>query len=269
MAGKTHSRQRLLRLALLALSLLALALAAIALLPQAALAGLLAARPLPPIPPPPTILAPQGALPGGEVAWPAWARYADGVEERAGSGFLLQLADGRVVGVITAHSLSLQDPQRIPDRIQFGAPGEAAFAAAFEGLLGEPGRARTGADLTVDYILLEPAAPVDPALALEADPRGGPQPGERVTLYSGAGDGGAYPGAILSAAPEAAWAVMDATFDPGLMSGSPLVSQHTGLVVGMAIAAAPRGGRLTLGFHPIGSLVRLAEAAAESQALAG
>jgi hypothetical protein len=62
---------------------------------------------------------------------------------------------------------------------------------------------------------------------------------------------------------------MDETFDPGLMSGSPLLSQHTGQAVGMAIAASPQGVRLALGFHPIGSLVRLGEAAVAFPALAG
>ena len=65
------------------------------------------------------------------------------------------------------------------------------------------------------------------------------------------------------------WVLMDETFDPGMMSGSPLLSQHTGQVVGMAIAASPRGNRLTIGFHPIGSIVRLAEGAATFPALAG
>jgi hypothetical protein len=45
------------------------------------------------------------------------------------------------------------------------------------------------------------------------------------------------------------------------MSGSPLVSQHTGRAVGMAVASSPRRGALLIGAHPIGSLVRLAEAA--------
>jgi hypothetical protein len=56
---------------------------------------------------------------------------------------------------------------------------------------------------------------------------------------------------------------MDDWFDPGLMSGSPFVSQHTGKVVGMAVAASPRRNRLLLGFHPIGSIVQLAESAEE------
>jgi hypothetical protein len=56
---------------------------------------------------------------------------------------------------------------------------------------------------------------------------------------------------------------MDKFFNPGGMSGSPLVSQHTGQVVGMAIAVSPRPNRLLLGVHPIGSIMQLAESAAE------
>jgi hypothetical protein len=60
---------------------------------------------------------------------------------------------------------------------------------------------------------------------------------------------------------------MDGAFNPGLMSGSPLVSQHTGQVVGMAVAASRRINRLLIGIHPIGSLVRLAGSATESRRL--
>ena len=57
------------------------------------------------------------------------------------------------------------------------------------------------------------------------------------------------------------WALMDEQFEPGQMSGSPLLSQHTGQVVGMTVAAAFRRGHTLLGFHPIGSIVRHAQAA--------
>ena len=45
------------------------------------------------------------------------------------------------------------------------------------------------------------------------------------------------------------------------MSGSPFVSEHTGQVVGMAIAAGTREGRLVIGMHPIRSLIEKAETA--------
>jgi hypothetical protein len=53
-----------------------------------------------------------------------------------------------------------------------------------------------------------------------------------------------------------------------MMSGSPVLSHHTGQVVGMAIAASPRHFRplvwryrVLIGLHPIGSIVEKAQAA--------
>ncbi len=58
------------------------------------------------------------------------------------------------------------------------------------------------------------------------------------------------------------WIAMDVLFDPGRMSGSPVVSQHTGQVVGMAVAAGARDGQLLIALNPIGAIVAQAEAAA-------
>jgi hypothetical protein len=46
-------------------------------------------------------------------------------------------------------------------------------------------------------------------------------------------------GTVQSVDDRAVWVLMDDWFDPGHMSGSPFVSQHTGQVVGMAVAASP------------------------------
>jgi hypothetical protein len=78
-------------------------------------------------------------------------------------------------------------------------------------------------------------------------------------------------GTVQSAGQTGAWVLMDEeTFNPALMSGSPFVSQHTGKVVGMAVAATrrhyrlfPQRYRVVLGMHPIGSIVQLAESAEE------
>ena len=121
--------------------------------------------------------------------------------------------------------------------------------------------------MTVDYVLLQADQPVDLGFVLTPDPRGAPQSGERVSLFSGLGDGHGgrriLEGTVQSVSDVAVWVLMDELFNPGLMSGSPFVSQHTGQVVGMTIAVNPRGGRLLLGVHPIGSIVQLAESATE------
>ena len=224
-------------------------------------------RPLDPTLPPPTILVPRGELPAGPVGLQESAQYRDQAYSLAGSGFLILLSDGEIVGVTTAHSMSFGNPERPLERIALGVADQPDFVAEFDTLWGRPGQPRTGGDMTVDYVLLQADQPIDSSFVLTPDPRGAPQPGERVSLFSGLGDGRGgrriLEGTVQSVSDVAVWVLMDDLFNPSLMSGSPFVSQHTGQVVGMAIAVSPRGKRLLLGVHPIGSIVQLAESAAE------
>lgn len=256
---------------LLFLALLLAALVALAFLPAPVLRQLVLwwiTRPPDPTPPPPTILAPRGELPAAAVGLQEWARTEGGQYFPVGSGFFLQLADGAVIAVTTSHSVGdIGDPGNTLERIAFGAAGGGGFAAEFDTLYGEPGAPRSGDDMTVDYVLLRVDGEVEPSLVLAPDPRGAPLPGERVSLYSGLGDGAGglrvVEGTAQSAAPKVIWVLMDPSEYPGGMSGSPLLSNHTGQVVGMAVAVAPRGDRYLIGFHPIGSIIAKAEAAAE------
>jgi hypothetical protein len=220
-----------------------------------------------PTPPPPTILAPRGVLPAGPVGFQEWVRYRDEPYDLAGSGFLILLGDGEIVGVTTAHSVSLGDPNRPLEQIALRVAGQTDSTADFDTLRGQPGRPRTDGDFTVDYVLLQPTKPIYKSLGLTPDPRGAPQPGERVSLFSGLGDGQGgqrvLEGTVQSVSDTAVWVLMDEMFNPSRMSGSPFVSQHTGQVVGMAGAVSPRRNRLLLGAHPIGSIARLAETAVE------
>ena len=218
------------------------------------------------IPSRPTILAAVGELPAGPVGLQEWARYADQSYRLAGCGFFFASPNGEVVGATTAHSLDWGSATHVLESVAFRVGGRELFAAEFSELHGNPGRSRLfGMDLTIDFVLLKPSQAVDPALVLELDPRGAPQPGERVVLYSGLGDAtsgaGVHEGSVLAVDDLGAWIVMDEVFEPGLMSGSPVLSLHTGQVVGMALAATVRDGRLLLGIHPIGSLAAKAEAA--------
>jgi hypothetical protein len=158
-----------------------------------------------------------------------------------------------------------EHPVHLLEQVALGVAGRAHFVGEFDTLWGQPGKPLTAEYLTRDYVLLQVNVPVEPGLVLTADPRGTPQAGERVSLFSGLGDGQGgrriLEGTVQSVSDTAVWALMDDRFDPGLMSGSPFISQHTGQVVGMAIAASPRRNRLLLGMHPIGSLVQLADSA--------
>src|SRR5512136_699625 len=166
---------------------------------------------LPPaVPAVPTLTAPRGALPAASVGLVEWTRYSAGDYRPVGRGFLFRLPGGQIVGVTTAHSLSFNSQP--PLRNIALAQGEwSRPVIEFDALRGEPGTARTGEDMTIDYVLLD--APIDrlidPALILEPDPRGLPQAGERVALYSLVdGQPRVFQGSVLSAEASAVWVVM-------------------------------------------------------------
>ncbi|MGD2253863.1 MAG: hypothetical protein PVF70_13190, partial [Anaerolineales bacterium] len=217
-------------------------------------------------PPPPTIQSARGALPGAPVGLQAWARYQGGDPKLVGCGFLFHAPDRTVVGATAAHNLSLGNLNVPLETIEFRMAGHNGTVLAFDTLHGPPGRPRLlGMDLTTDYVLLHADQDPHPNLVLDPDPRGGPQPGERVALYSGLGavDGGVrvLEGSVISSDARGAWILMDDVFEPGMMSGSPVLSQHTGKLVGMALTAVRRQDGLLIGIHPVASLLQKADAA--------
>jgi hypothetical protein len=224
------------------------------------------AQPLDPAPPPPPAIdAPAGPLPRTQVALKEWARYA-GQEERAvGCGFFFRLPAGQVVAATPAHAVALGNAGAPLQQIVLGVAGQPARRWTLDQAMGPPGQGISHQDLSADHLLLAADPAVDPALVLTPDPRGGPQPGERVVLYSGLGDGRGGPrtfeGTVQSATERAIWVVMDRWFNPMLMSGSPILSQHTGQAVGMLTVGSVGGFRLLLGAVPIGALVAEAGAA--------
>jgi hypothetical protein len=213
------------------------------------------------------IQAPQGSLPDTQVGFKEWAKYQGNDYIPVGNGFFLELNSGTVIGVTTAHSVALHRSNHSLTRIAFSIADVSGFLAEMDTLYGEPGKPRMGRDTTVDFVLLRVDVDVDPVLVLSPDLRGEPQAGERIVLYSGLGDGlggmKVYPGTIHTVDKYGAWAAMDDTFSPAGMSGSPFMSEHTGMVVGMAVVAGNSEGKLMIGMHPIGSLVEKAEGAAE------
>jgi len=206
---------------------------------------------LPPLPPPPTIDAPRGELPSGVVAFEERVR-TDAGDYAVGAGFLLELPNRDVIGVTTAHSVGKDN---FPP-LAFVDVESGEIVVTFRELYAPLGSPITDRDtLTGDYILMKPAAPPDPAIVLQPDPRGAPQPGERVLLYNGRVRRNVISGTVESIESGGVWVRMDYFFVPGGMSGSPVISEHTGKVVGMIVAASPRIGAIIIGLNPISVIV--------------
>jgi hypothetical protein len=145
--------------------------------------------------------------------------------------------------------------------VEFTAADCGMTLAAFPEMIRRGARSE-GFDLTTDYTILRVGAPPSDSLVLEPDPRGAPQPGERVALYHGLGDSGGgqgiVEGTIESVQATASWARMPPGSVYGGMSGAAVLSTYTGKVVGMAIVISPRPGATVVGINPIAALVRCA-----------
>lgn len=233
------------------------------------LPSLFPAIPSGPVPPPPTIVAASGPQPERWPGLEAWADYADGQPTLACSAFLLDLTNGQRVVATAAHCFHLGDGL---EAIRVSLPVGSVPILELGTLHGSPGRPRQfGAVLTGDYLLLRIESGADLEGVMLPDDRGSPQPGERVVLYPGVGEAAREQtpllGTIFMVDRRGAWAAMDTTFEPGLMSGSPVLSAHTGRVVGMAVVAGQQQGQTVIGIVPIGSLLEKALAAREFPAL--
>jgi hypothetical protein len=270
MAARIGSRT-VIRALIIILSILAAGLISVSFIPQPLAQGLSWLINAGPIitPPPPTLFLPRGTLPIGVVGLEQWTREPGQDYAASGtSGFMMKLDGGGIIGVTTAHSLFGGNPHRILERIALAVNGQTIPLVESDTYFGLPGVPFTdSSDLTVDFVLLKlKTTTIDPAFVLAPDPRGSPQAGERVTLFSGLGDGHGGPllwaGTVLSVEPKVALILMDeAALYPGGMSGSPVLSQYTGDVVGMEVGARLQGRRWLLGIHPVGHLVQVAETA--------
>jgi hypothetical protein len=207
--------------------------------------------------PVPVINVPQGHLPGGFRAFTGWF---SGIS--ISCGFLMELEDGRVVGVTAAHATAPL-PRGIP--AEFYAPDGVLMAS----LKGQIGRGQTFRQdhLSFDYVLWAVAENTDPMLFLKADLRYQGQPGEGVVVIGWPSDGAGgsihWPGVVMKVTPEATWIQLEGSFEPAGYSGCPVVSQYTGRLIGMAVVGANRPP-VIMGLHPVGSLLEKARTALAS-----
>ena len=208
-----------------------------------------------PTPQAPVISAPRGEPPTGQLA--SWG-YSNATAPEFGCTTLVRMPDGRKVAISTAHStypqtadvggrLVAPDGTKIADLV-----GQLKYGAPFQGMR-----------LNIDYVLwtLKTMPPAEDFV--EPDPRGAPQPGERVWLYnmdSRPNGVGRRAGVVMQINKDNTWLRMDESFVPGGSSGCPVVSQHTGKLLGTVVAGAD-SKPVIIGLHPVASLVEKVNAA--------
>jgi hypothetical protein len=223
----------------------------------AALGQLMGGLPLPgvvkipapgPTPPAPLIAAAPGKIPAGPLAF--YGIYMGG---RISCGFVMEAENGRQVGVTAAHATA----DLPPGTSMMFQTAEGDVAARLSGPL-ERGSPFVGEQFTTDYVLWAVTEMVHPGAVLRADERGNGQAGEAVWVYgpgTGASADQRWAGVVMQAGPAATWIQLEDTFNPGGLSGCPVVSAVTGKLIGMAVAGANQPP-VVMGLHPAGALIR-------------
>ncbi|MFN7020672.1 MAG: hypothetical protein ACK4WH_04995 [Phycisphaerales bacterium] len=201
------------------------------------------------------------APPTGNIVLMQRFDFADGSQDLLGTAFFARTPGGRVVGVTSAHFLDFDGPC-LKSATWITRDGDEIGFATHS--LGRPGNAGiltdTLVDLRSDYLLLHPARDINPAAAgyavLEFDARAGPAAGERVWLPI-AGDflDDSDPPRLIAgfvdlADPGAFIVVLDERLELIAESGSPIISQNTGKVIGILSRGGTSEGKTRLFVAP-------------------
>lgn len=198
-----------------------------------------------------------------------------------GTGWFIKTPKGEAIGATSLHLLDLQaKPLESVSWIDFDSPGSLVSSKSF----GQPGIQPSDdpdASYRHDYLLLA----LDPTKAkpatLELDPRELPRPktktaaGERVwfpIMDSAAKPDGVrwVPGEVLAASAKVITITLDEKVDLPGTSGTPIVSQETGKVIGMVSAGHLGGAKSTALLAPARAMweaVNKAEITGERPAL--
>jgi hypothetical protein len=187
-----------------------------------------------------------------------WQAYAP---SRQGTGFFARAPDGRVVAVTSAHLVDPQGPALLEARwldLRTGNP-----VAVLTRSWGPPGKGGTDtptSDLRSDYLLLPVQVPIPPDQVLELDPRPTPEIQERVWFPNK--DQSAplgyrlVAGAVAAAAVKCLTVILDQPIALTSQSGSPIISQTTGRVIGTLSRGGRERGRTVLLLTPAAALLK-------------
>jgi hypothetical protein len=186
--------------------------------------------------------------------------WRTGPPSRQGTGFLAKAPDGRIAAVTSAHLIDPQGPALLEARwldIRTRTP-VAVFTRSW-GAIGRGGTDAPAYDLRSDYLLLPVQVPVPADQVLELDPRSLPEVRERVWFPNK--DQAAplgyrvIPGTVTAAESKYLTVVLDQPLALTSQSGSPVISQTSGQVIGTLSRGGREGRRTVLLLTPAAALL--------------
>lgn len=183
---------------------------------------------------------PQVPPPTGPLLYQPMLVWGDGEASHQGTGFLAATPEGDTVGVTSAHFVNFAGPP-LKQVAWLEIPGDEP-AVTFTRSLGPPGKAGSmrPLDLRSDYMIFVPDELLaDDRPALELD--NGSQKTERVWLPNKSWDDEAgyelIEGDLVTALSEYLVIRLDKRIQLQSQSGSPIISQQTGKVIGTLASA--------------------------------
>jgi len=174
--------------------------------------------------------------PTGPLLFQPTFHFADGETTQQGTGFFIKRESGQAVGVTSAHFLDFEGPKMMA--AEWLTIPEENSVAKFKYSLGSPGNGGRDEpiDLRSDYFLLVDEGVPEAIVSLKLDDRIKPDVGERVWFPNknwDALEGHTFVGGtVMESVSEYSLVVLDEDVEMQSQSGSPILSQQTGKVVG-------------------------------------
>lgn len=184
-------------------------------------------------------------LPQGRVVFQPVFRWEDGAITAQGTGFVIQTPAGIHAGVTSAHFINFEGPPLLAASWNDVVTDEVV--AQFRKSWGKPGNAGSDSDLRADYLILPAEGLIEKVAALELDERPLIPLGERVYFPNKAGQKNGYvwlEGSVVQASSKKIAVKLDHEIRLQSQSGSPVISQTTGKVIGTLARAVNKPQQL-------------------------
>ena len=187
----------------------------------------------------------------------------DGAEPTTqGTGFFAKAPGGKVAAVSSAHFINFDGPPLREARwldLKTGKP-VATFDKSW-GKPGSPGTMKPQIDLRPDHWVMPAAGDAAARAALELDDRPQPKVGERVWFPDKDQDSplgfSVIEGTVVEADPKYSAIRLSHNIQLQSQSGSPVISQETGKVIGALSRGGEHEGRSIIVLAPAASLVKV------------